>query len=205
MGSTGWVSCDRSREGVKNGALSGARGQENSSYLQPGGIQALILNTLPQLPLRCPPSKSQTSPGTVYRWRGNSRIDRTGLSWNTRSSSTKRCVPRPPPPPRPRRAAPQVSSGILRRLPSTLFSVSSGQDQKERAYRIMRTFSRGADVTGLSPLTVYVFHVRARTAAGYGDFSTPFEFSTNSGRAAATALAALAGAVSDVVIFDCGV
>lgn len=69
----------------------------------------------------------------------------------------------------------------------------------------MRTFSRGADVTGLSPLTVYVFHVRARTAAGYGDFSTPFEFSTNSGRAAATALAALAGAVCDVVIFDCGV
>uniref|UniRef100_H3CFK3 receptor protein-tyrosine kinase n=1 Tax=Tetraodon nigroviridis TaxID=99883 RepID=H3CFK3_TETNG len=54
------------------------------------------------------------------------------------------------------------------------------KDQKERAYRIMRTFSRGADVTGLSPLTVYVFHVRARTAAGYGDFSTPFEFSTNS-------------------------
>lgn len=45
----------------------------------------------------------------------------------------------------------------------------------------MRTFTRSADVTGLSPLTVYVFHVRARTAAGYGDFSAPFEFSTNSG------------------------
>uniref|UniRef100_A0A674NKV8 receptor protein-tyrosine kinase n=1 Tax=Takifugu rubripes TaxID=31033 RepID=A0A674NKV8_TAKRU len=54
------------------------------------------------------------------------------------------------------------------------------KDQKERAYRIMRTFSRGADVAGLSPLTVYVFHVRARTAAGYGDFSAPFEFATNS-------------------------
>lgn len=48
----------------------------------------------------------------------------------------------------------------------------------------MRTFSRGADVAGLSPLTVYVFHVRARTAAGYGDFSAPFEFATNSGMAA---------------------
>lgn len=82
-------------------------------------------------------------------------------------------------------------------------SASSAQDQKERAYRIMRTFSRGADVTGLSPLTVYVFHVRARTAAGYGDFSTPFEFSTNSGRAAATALGADAAAVCEVVIFDC--
>ena len=62
-----------------------------------------------------------------------------------------------------------------------------------------------ADVTGLSPLTVYVFHVRARTAAGYGDFSTPFEFSTNSGTAAATALAANAGAVCDAAMFDCGV
>ncbi|XP_061834730.1 ephrin type-A receptor 4-B-like isoform X1 [Nerophis lumbriciformis] len=54
------------------------------------------------------------------------------------------------------------------------------QDQKERSYRIMRTASRGVDVAGLNPLTVYVFHVRARTAAGYGEFSDPFEFSTNS-------------------------
>ncbi|XP_029379854.1 ephrin type-A receptor 4-like isoform X2 [Echeneis naucrates] len=54
------------------------------------------------------------------------------------------------------------------------------KDQKERSYRIMRTFSRSVDVTGLNPLTVYVFHARARTAAGYGEFSGPFEFSTNS-------------------------
>uniref|UniRef100_A0A3Q1IPQ2 receptor protein-tyrosine kinase n=1 Tax=Anabas testudineus TaxID=64144 RepID=A0A3Q1IPQ2_ANATE len=54
------------------------------------------------------------------------------------------------------------------------------KDQRERSYRIMRTFSRSVDVTGLNPLTVYVFHVRARTAAGYGEFSAPFEFSTNS-------------------------
>ncbi|KAM9845151.1 ephrin type-A receptor 4-A-like [Aulostomus maculatus] len=54
------------------------------------------------------------------------------------------------------------------------------KDQKERSYRIMRTFSQNVDVTGLNPLTVYVFHVRARTAAGYGEFSAPFEFSTNS-------------------------
>ncbi|XP_053186322.1 ephrin type-A receptor 4-A-like isoform X1 [Scomber japonicus] len=54
------------------------------------------------------------------------------------------------------------------------------KDQRERSYRIMRTFSLSVDVTGLNPLTVYVFHVRARTAAGYGDFSGPFEFSTNS-------------------------
>uniref|UniRef100_A0A3Q3WA90 receptor protein-tyrosine kinase n=1 Tax=Mola mola TaxID=94237 RepID=A0A3Q3WA90_MOLML len=55
------------------------------------------------------------------------------------------------------------------------------KDQRERSYRIMRTFSRSVDVTGLNALTVYVFHVRARTAAGYGEFSAPFEFSTNSG------------------------
>ncbi|KAG7214627.1 hypothetical protein INR49_010519 [Caranx melampygus] len=55
------------------------------------------------------------------------------------------------------------------------------KDQRERSYRIMRTFSRSVDVTGLNPLTVYVFHVRARTAAGYGEYSAPFEFSTNSG------------------------
>nr|XP_019966131.1 PREDICTED: ephrin type-A receptor 4-A-like isoform X1 [Paralichthys olivaceus] len=54
------------------------------------------------------------------------------------------------------------------------------KDQRERSYRIIRTFARAVDVTGLNPLTVYVFHVRARTAAGYGEFSTPFEFSTNS-------------------------
>ncbi|KAM7379169.1 hypothetical protein PAMP_004739 [Pampus punctatissimus] len=54
------------------------------------------------------------------------------------------------------------------------------KDQRERSYRIMRTFSRSVDVTSLNPLTVYVFHVRARTAAGYGEFSAPFEFSTNS-------------------------
>lgn len=61
------------------------------------------------------------------------------------------------------------------------FFVSSNQDQRERSYRIMRTFLRSVDVAGLNPLTVYVFHVRARTAAGYGEYSAPFEFSTNSG------------------------
>uniref|UniRef100_A0A4W5JP29 receptor protein-tyrosine kinase n=1 Tax=Hucho hucho TaxID=62062 RepID=A0A4W5JP29_9TELE len=54
------------------------------------------------------------------------------------------------------------------------------KNRKERSYRIMKTASRSADITWLNPLTVYVFHVRARTAAGYGEFSVPFEFSTNS-------------------------
>uniref|UniRef100_A0A8C7LLR6 receptor protein-tyrosine kinase n=1 Tax=Oncorhynchus kisutch TaxID=8019 RepID=A0A8C7LLR6_ONCKI len=56
------------------------------------------------------------------------------------------------------------------------------KDQKESSYRIMKTASRSADITGLSPLTVYLYQVRARTAAGYGEFSGPLEFSTNSGR-----------------------
>lgn len=55
------------------------------------------------------------------------------------------------------------------------------QDQNERSYRIIKTSSRNTDIKGLTPITSYVFHVRARTAAGYGEFSGPFEFMTNSG------------------------
>uniref|UniRef100_A0A8C1PAV2 receptor protein-tyrosine kinase n=1 Tax=Cyprinus carpio TaxID=7962 RepID=A0A8C1PAV2_CYPCA len=62
------------------------------------------------------------------------------------------------------------------------------KDQNERSYRIMKTSSRNAEIKGLSPLTSYVFHVRARTAAGYGDFSAPFEFMTNSDGANSTVL-----------------
>ncbi|XP_036409671.1 ephrin type-A receptor 4-like isoform X2 [Megalops cyprinoides] len=54
------------------------------------------------------------------------------------------------------------------------------KNQNERSYRIVKTSSRSADIKGLNPLTSYVFHVRARTAAGYGDFSAPFEFTTTS-------------------------
>lgn len=54
------------------------------------------------------------------------------------------------------------------------------KDQNERSYRIVKTLSRNAEITGLNPLTAYMFHVRARTAAGYGEFSAPFQFITNS-------------------------
>lgn len=66
------------------------------------------------------------------------------------------------------------------------------QDQNERSYRIIKTSSRNTDIKGLTPLTSYVFHVRARTAAGYGDFSGPFEFMTNSGEFSHAALTLLA-------------
>lgn len=70
------------------------------------------------------------------------------------------------------------------------------QDQNERSYRIVKTASRNTDIKGLNPLTSYVFHVRARTAAGYGDFSGPFEFTTNTGMAFPGSAAASPGAES---------
>lgn len=73
-----------------------------------------------------------------------------------------------------------VQGGTL--APSPLCSPSRCQDQNERSYRIVKTASRNTDIKGLNPLTSYVFHVRARIAAGYGDFSGPFEFTTNTGK-----------------------
>uniref|UniRef100_A0A8B9K143 receptor protein-tyrosine kinase n=1 Tax=Astyanax mexicanus TaxID=7994 RepID=A0A8B9K143_ASTMX len=54
------------------------------------------------------------------------------------------------------------------------------KEQNERSYRIVKTTSRSVNIKDLTPLTSYVFHVRARTAAGYGDFSAPLEVMTNS-------------------------
>src|SRR4029434_6452278 len=45
----------------------------------------------------------------------------------------------------------------------------------------MKTLARRADITGLTPLTSYVFLVRARTSAGYGDFSPPYDYTTHAG------------------------
>ncbi|KAG5269562.1 hypothetical protein AALO_G00203420 [Alosa alosa] len=53
------------------------------------------------------------------------------------------------------------------------------KEHNERSYRIMKTSSRRVDITALTPLTSYVFLVRARTSAGYGDFSPPYEYTTN--------------------------
>lgn len=67
------------------------------------------------------------------------------------------------------------------RTPTKTHVFSFPQDQNERSYRILKTSSRSTDIKGLTPLTSYVFHVRARTAASYGEFSGPFEVMTNSG------------------------
>ncbi|MGH0152625.1 UNVERIFIED_CONTAM: hypothetical protein FKN15_022875 [Acipenser sinensis] len=82
------------------------------------------------------------------------------------------------------------------------------KDQNERSYRIIKTSARNTDIKGLNPLTSYVFHVRARTAAGYGDFSTPFELMTNSvpsaivgdGASPTVLLVSVAGSVVLVII-----
>ncbi|XP_076832908.1 LOW QUALITY PROTEIN: ephrin type-A receptor 4 [Brachyhypopomus gauderio] len=54
------------------------------------------------------------------------------------------------------------------------------KEQNERSYRIVKTASRTVNIKDLTPLTSYVFHVRARTAAGYGDFSAALEVTTSS-------------------------
>ncbi|XP_048845707.1 ephrin type-A receptor 4-like [Brienomyrus brachyistius] len=72
--------------------------------------------------------------------------------------------------------SPERSNGVILEYEVKYYE----KDQNERSYRIIKTSSRSADIKGLSPLTSYVFHVRARTAAGYGEFSAPYELMTNS-------------------------
>ncbi|XP_069553843.1 ephrin type-A receptor 6-like isoform X2 [Brachyistius frenatus] len=52
------------------------------------------------------------------------------------------------------------------------------KEQEQLSYSSTRTQSPSVVVTGLRPSTVYVFHVRARTAAGYTAYSPNFEFAT---------------------------
>uniref|UniRef100_A0A667WW25 Ephrin type-A receptor 6 n=1 Tax=Myripristis murdjan TaxID=586833 RepID=A0A667WW25_9TELE len=52
------------------------------------------------------------------------------------------------------------------------------KEQEQLSYSSTRTRNPSVVVTGLRPSTVYVFHVRARTAAGYTAYSPNFEFAT---------------------------
>uniref|UniRef100_A0A8C1P0H3 Ephrin type-A receptor 6 n=1 Tax=Cyprinus carpio TaxID=7962 RepID=A0A8C1P0H3_CYPCA len=52
------------------------------------------------------------------------------------------------------------------------------KEQEQLSYSSTRTKSPSMIVTGLNPSTVYVFHVRARTIAGYSSYSPKFEFAT---------------------------
>ncbi|XP_075933830.1 ephrin type-A receptor 6-like isoform X1 [Anarhichas minor] len=52
------------------------------------------------------------------------------------------------------------------------------KEQEQLSYSSTRTKTPSVVVTGLRPSTVYVFHVRVRTAAGYTAYSPNFEFAT---------------------------
>uniref|UniRef100_A0A8C7X1S7 receptor protein-tyrosine kinase n=1 Tax=Oryzias sinensis TaxID=183150 RepID=A0A8C7X1S7_9TELE len=52
------------------------------------------------------------------------------------------------------------------------------KEQEQLSYSSTRTKTPSVVVTGLRPSTVYVFHVRARTAAGYMAYGSSFEFTT---------------------------
>uniref|UniRef100_A0A1A7YBT9 receptor protein-tyrosine kinase n=1 Tax=Iconisemion striatum TaxID=60296 RepID=A0A1A7YBT9_9TELE len=52
------------------------------------------------------------------------------------------------------------------------------KEQEQLSYSSTRTKSPSVVVTGLRPSTVYVFHVRGRTPAGYTAYSPNFEFAT---------------------------
>ncbi|KAK5874112.1 hypothetical protein PBY51_019087 [Eleginops maclovinus] len=52
------------------------------------------------------------------------------------------------------------------------------KEQEQLSYSSTRTRNPSVVVTGLRPSTVYVFHVRVRTAAGYTAYSPNFEFAT---------------------------
>uniref|UniRef100_A0A3Q2YKD9 receptor protein-tyrosine kinase n=1 Tax=Hippocampus comes TaxID=109280 RepID=A0A3Q2YKD9_HIPCM len=53
------------------------------------------------------------------------------------------------------------------------------KEQEQLSYSSTRTKNPSVVVTGLRPSSVYVFHVRARTTAGYTAYSSNFEFSTS--------------------------
>nr|XP_040060189.1 ephrin type-A receptor 6-like [Gasterosteus aculeatus aculeatus] len=52
------------------------------------------------------------------------------------------------------------------------------KEQEQLSYSSTRTKNPSVVVTGLRPSTVYVFHVRVRTAAGYTAYSPNYEFAT---------------------------
>lgn len=52
------------------------------------------------------------------------------------------------------------------------------QDQRERTYSTVKTRATSASVNNLKPGTVYVFQIRAFTAAGYGNYSPRLDVAT---------------------------
>ncbi|TDH16973.1 hypothetical protein EPR50_G00003540 [Perca flavescens] len=74
-----------------------------------------------------------------------------------------------------------LSWSDVERLPSDIVDYEVKYFEKEQeqlSYSSTRTKAPSVVVTGLRPSTVYVFHVRVRTAAGYTVYSPNFEFAT---------------------------
>ncbi|XP_039651090.1 ephrin type-A receptor 6-like isoform X2 [Perca fluviatilis] len=74
-----------------------------------------------------------------------------------------------------------LSWSDVERLPSDIVDYEVKYFEKEQeqlSYSSTRTKAPSVVVTGLRPSTVYVFHVRVRTAAGYTAYSPNFEFAT---------------------------
>ncbi|XP_059506195.1 ephrin type-A receptor 3 isoform X1 [Stegostoma tigrinum] len=53
------------------------------------------------------------------------------------------------------------------------------KQEQETSYTIMRSKGTNVTINGLKPETIYLFQIRARTAAGYGSPSRKFEFETS--------------------------
>uniref|UniRef100_A0A803TJL7 receptor protein-tyrosine kinase n=1 Tax=Anolis carolinensis TaxID=28377 RepID=A0A803TJL7_ANOCA len=59
------------------------------------------------------------------------------------------------------------------------YEVKYYEKEQETSYTILRAKSTNVTISGLKPDTMYVFQIRARTAAGYGTNSRKFEFETS--------------------------
>ncbi|XP_041447051.1 ephrin type-A receptor 5 isoform X2 [Xenopus laevis] len=66
------------------------------------------------------------------------------------------------------------------------YEIKSFEKDQESSYTIVKSKEKEITVEGLKPASSYIFQIRARTAAGYGDFSRRFEFETSPVSFAAT-------------------
>nr|XP_006001862.1 PREDICTED: ephrin type-A receptor 6-like [Latimeria chalumnae] len=58
------------------------------------------------------------------------------------------------------------------------YEIKYYEKHEQLSYSSTRSKSASVIITGLKPTTKYVFHIRARTAAGYGAYSQKFEYET---------------------------
>uniref|UniRef100_A0A4W3HIY7 receptor protein-tyrosine kinase n=1 Tax=Callorhinchus milii TaxID=7868 RepID=A0A4W3HIY7_CALMI len=59
------------------------------------------------------------------------------------------------------------------------YEIKYFEKDQETSYTIIKSRETQITADGLKPTTVYIFQIRARTAAGYGDYSLKFEFETS--------------------------